>query len=106
GEIALGPYGKQPIGKPVKLPPEVIGGAIKDLMKQANVTAKEGGISIPFSSSLVTILELPKVDQSTLKQVVPIEARKYIPVPISEVAIDWFVIPKEEATDSAFDQLK
>jgi len=40
GEIALGPYGKQPIGKPVKLPPEVIGGAIKDLMKQANVTAK------------------------------------------------------------------
>jgi type IV pilus assembly protein PilM len=25
---------------------------------------------------------------------IPIEARKYIPVPISEVALDWFVIPK------------
>lgn len=106
GEIALGPYGKQPIGKPVKLAPEVVGAAIKDLMQQANVTAKQGGISIPFSSSLVTILELPKVDQAALKQVVPIEARKYIPVPISEVALDWFVIPEEEATDSAFDQLK
>ena len=106
GEIALGPYGKQPIGKPVKLAPEVIGAAIKDLMKDANVTARSGGISIPFSSSLVTVLELPKVDQSTLKQVVPIEARKYIPVPISEVSLDWFVIPEEEATDSAFDQLK
>ncbi|MDR3571430.1 MAG: type IV pilus assembly protein PilM [Candidatus Pacebacteria bacterium] len=106
GEIALGPYGQQPIGKPVRLGPEVVGSAIIDLMKQANVTAKTGGISIPFSSSLVTILELPKVDQSTLKQIVPIEARKYIPVPISEVALDWFVIPDEEATDSAFDQLK
>ncbi len=106
GEIALGPYGKEPIGKPVKLPPEVVGAAITDLMKQANVTAKQGGISIPFSSSLVTILELPKVDAATLKQVVPIEARKYIPVPISEVSLDWFALPKEEASDSAFDQLK
>ncbi|HEV3244872.1 MAG TPA: type IV pilus assembly protein PilM [Candidatus Paceibacterota bacterium] len=106
GEIALGPYAKQPIGKPVKLTPDIVGAAIKDLMRQANVTAKQGGISIPFSSSLVTILELPKVDPSALKQVVPIEARKYIPVPISEVSLDWFVIPEEEATDSAFDQLK
>ena len=106
GEIALGPYGKQPIGKPVKLSPEQIAAAIKDLMKEANVTAREGGISIPFASSLVTILDLPKVDASALKQVIPIEARKYIPVPISEVSLDWFVIPEEEATDSAFDQLK
>jgi type IV pilus assembly protein PilM len=106
GEIALGPYGKQPIGKPVKLPAEQIAAAIKDVMKEANVTARQGGISIPFSSSLVTILDLPKVDASALKQVVPIEARKYIPVPISEVSLDWFVIPEEEAKDSAFDQLK
>jgi type IV pilus assembly protein PilM len=106
GEIALGPYGKQPIGKPVKLPAEQIAAAIKDVMKEANVTAREGGISIPFSSSLVTILDLPKVDASALKQVIPIEARKYIPVPISEVSLDWFVIPEEEAKDSAFDQLK
>ena len=106
GEIALGPYGKQPIGKSVKLAPEVIATAITDLMKEANVTARSGGVSIPFSSSLVTVLSLPKVDQAALKQVVPIEARKYIPVPISEVSLDWFVIPEEEAQDSAFDQLK
>src|SRR5580704_5227616 len=106
GEIALGPYGKQPIGKPVRLAPEQVAAAIKDVMKEANVTAKQGGISIPFSSSLVTILDLPKVDASALKQVVPIEARKYIPVPISEVSLDWFVIPEEEGKDSAFDQLK
>jgi type IV pilus assembly protein PilM len=106
GEIALGPYGKQPIGKPTKLANERVAEAITDLMKEANVTARSGGISIPFSASLVTVLDLPKVDAAALKQVVPIEARKYIPVPISEVSLDWFVIPQDEATDSAFDRIK
>ena len=106
GEIALGPYGKQPIGKPVKLSAEQVSTALTDLMKEANVTARSGGISVPFSSSLVTVLDLPKVDKAALKQVVPIEARKYIPVPISEVSLDWFVIPEDEGKDSAFDQLK
>lgn len=106
GEIALGPYAEQPIGKTVKLPPEKTAQALADLIKEANVTSRNAGVSIPFSSSLVSILDLPKVDAESLKRIVPIEARKYIPVPISEVSLDWFVIPHEEADQSAFDQLQ
>lgn len=106
GEIALGPYGNQPIGKTVKLPPEKTAEAITDLMKEANITARLGGLSIPFSGSLVSVLDLPNVDEDQLKRIVPIEARKYIPVPVSEVSLDWFVIPKEEGQTSAFDQLQ
>jgi hypothetical protein len=54
GEISLGPYGNQPIGKSVKLPPEKTAEAITDLMKEANITARTGGVSIPFSGSLVS----------------------------------------------------
>jgi type IV pilus assembly protein PilM len=90
----------------VKLEPEKVAEALKDLMKEANVTAKTAGISVPFSSSLISVIDLPKVDAESLKRIVPIEARKYIPVPISEVSLDWFVIPQEEAQDSAFDQLQ
>jgi len=103
GEIALGPYGKQPIGKAVKLAPEVVSQAVTDLIREANVTARESGISIPFSASLITVLNLPKVDNEQLKQIVPIEARKYIPVPVSEVTLDWFVIPHDEAVGGQFD---
>ena len=103
GEIALGPYGKQPIGKAVKLSPEIISQAVTDLMREANVTARESGISIPFSASLITVLNLPKVDNEQLKQIVPIEARKYIPVPVSEVTLDWFVIPHDEEARGQFD---
>ena len=106
GEIALGPYGGQPIGKAVKLSSEKTAEALTDLMKEANVTARKGGISIPFASSLVSVIELPKVDKEALKRIVPIEARKYIPVPISEVALDWFLIPEEEGDTSAFDRME
>jgi type IV pilus assembly protein PilM len=102
GEIALGPYGDQPVGKVVKLAPEKMAQALKDLMKEANVTATDAGVSIPFSSSLITVIDLPQVDAESLKRIVPIEARKYIPVPVSEVSLDWFVIPKEEGQQSAF----
>jgi type IV pilus assembly protein PilM len=106
GEIALGPYMKQQVGKATKLTPEKLAEALTDLMREANVTARSGGISIPFSSSLVTVLDLPKVDADSLKRMIPIEARKYIPLPIGEVTLDWSVIPQEEGETSAFDQLQ
>ena len=80
GEIALGPYGGQPVGKAVKHSAEKIAEALIDLMKEANVTARSGGISIPFSSSLVSILDLPKVDKEALKLLVPMDDITYNPM--------------------------
>ena len=106
GEIALGPYAEVPIGKTVKVSPEKTAAALTDVMKEANVTAHEASVSIPFSSSLLTVIDLPKVDAESLKRIVPIEARKYIPVPVSDVVLDWFVIPTDAAEASAFDQVQ
>jgi type IV pilus assembly protein PilM len=106
GEIALAPYAKQPIGKAVKLTPEKVAEALTDVMREANVTARSGGLSIPFSSSLVSVLELPNVEPEQLKRMIPIEARKYIPIPVNEVTLDWFVIPREEGEQSAFDRVE
>lgn len=105
GEIALGPYNKEAIGKAVKLTPERTTEALLDLMKEANVTGKTAGISIPFSSSLISMLDLPKSDPEQLKRMIPIEARKYIPMQISDVMLDWFVVPADEA-DNAFDRVQ
>lgn len=104
GEIALAPYAQQPVGKAVRLEPEQTAAALSDLMKESNVTASQAGIAIPFGASLISIIDMPKVGESQLKQMVPIEARKYIPVPISEVTLDWFIIPEDE-NDDAFDRV-
>lgn len=106
GEIALGPYAGQPIGKAVKLSPEKVAEAVNDVMREANITARSGGLSIPFSSSLVSVITLPNVDPEQLRRMIPIEARKYIPIPVSEVSLDWFVIPRDEAEASAFDRVQ
>ncbi len=95
GEIALGPYIGTEVGKVTNLGYTEVAKALIDLMKEANVTARSAGVSIPFASSLTSIVEFPRVASSKLKQMVPLEARKYIPVPIHEVMLDWLVIPDD-----------
>lgn len=92
GAIALGPYAGVEIGRATSLPAEKIAEALKDVIREANVTTTDAAISIPYSSSLVSIIKLPVAVEKQLAQVVPIEARKYIPVPISEVLLDWFPV--------------
>lgn len=99
GELALGPYAGVTVGQAVSLPPEKIAQAVADLMheKEVNVTTNKCGVSIPFASSLMSVIEMPKVSDKQLAVMVPMEARKYIPVPISEVTLDWSLVPKTEA---------
>jgi len=95
GELALGPYAGIEIGRATNLPPEKIREALVDLIKEAKVTSNKAGAAIPGGSSLVTIIEMPYIGDAELAQMIPIEARKYVPVPISEVSFDWWIIPKE-----------
>lgn len=96
GVLSLGPYGNLDIGAVTNLKAEDIARALIDVMKESNVTTKSAVIAIPSLSSLIFTISLPnKIDDSQLSKVIPIEARKYIPVPITEVALDWFVIPEE-----------
>jgi len=101
GELALGPYTGAGVGQAVALAPDKIAQAITDLMKEkeVNTTTKKCGISIPFASSLMSVIEMPNVSPKQLAVMVPLEARRYIPVPISEVMLDWSVIPKSEVRE-------
>ena len=100
GELALGPYAGFEIGQATSLSPEKTVEALSDLMKEkeVNVTTNVCGVAIPFSSSLMSVIEMPLVSQKQLSAMVPLEARKYIPVPISEVTLDWSVIPKDDSS--------
>ena len=100
GELALGPYSGQNSGQATSLSSEKMIGALKDLLKEANVTTKNCGVAIPMSSSLINVIEMPALSHKKLEVMVPIEMRKYIPVPISEVLIDWRPVPKENQLSS------
>ncbi|MCE9628928.1 MAG: type IV pilus assembly protein PilM [Candidatus Vogelbacteria bacterium] len=94
GELSAGPYGGASVGQAVNLSPAKTAELIKDLFRESAITTKVGGLSIPLKSSLLVAIEVPESVNNNLDQIIPIEARKYVPVPISEVALDWWVIPK------------
>lgn len=96
GALALGPYAGIEVGRATKLPTEKVSEALLDLLREAATSTKKCGLSIPMSASLITLIEVPASSERDLDQLMPIEARKYIPIPISEVALDWFVIPRDE----------
>lgn len=101
GEIALGPYANIEVGRSTKLPAEKVAEATLDLLKEANVSTPNCAMSIPMRSSMVSVFKMPDmIKDKQLSQMVSIEARKYIPVPIAEVSLDWFVIPRIEEEDA------
>ncbi len=93
GELSTGPYAAKAVGQAVALSADQLGLLVKDLFKEANITTKVGSMSIPLRSSLLVTIDVPELPEDKLAQVVPLEARKYVPVPISEVMLDWSVIP-------------
>lgn len=101
GAITLGPYANTEAGRVTKLGAPEIGTALTDLIREANVTAKLAAVAIPFSSSLTSVIKMPRMSEDQLNKMVPLEARKYIPIPINDVMLDWFVIPEDEAPERA-----
>jgi len=96
GEVALGPYEDRVEGELTNLPTEKLTEALKNLLTQANVTASRALISVSSATSLIFILKLPNINQKEIGGVVTNEARKYIPVPLTEVSLDWWMIPEKE----------
>jgi type IV pilus assembly protein PilM len=98
GELSLGPYGGVSVGQSTNLSTEKMIQAVGDLLseKEVALTTKTCGLAIPFKASLLSIIEMPEVSEKEMGSMITMEARKYIPVPISEVTIDWSIIPKRE----------
>ena len=96
GEVALGPYEDRFEGELTNLSSEKLAEALGNLLDQANVTAKQAIISVSSATSLIFILKLPDISTRELTSVVTNEARKYIPIPLSEVSLDWWMIPEKE----------
>jgi len=99
GVISLGSYADVDNGRVTNLPSDKTVEALKEVLKQSGVTSNSVALSIPVKSSLIFTIELPhQIKESEIASIIPTEARKYIPVPITEVSLDYFILPKKEAS--------
>jgi type IV pilus assembly protein PilM len=98
GALALGQYAEGGvIGQVTNLDAETIAKALRDVLTETNITSTNIVLGIPSVSCIIFILQLPaSIEERDLPTVIPNEAKKFIPVPLTDVALDWYVIPRRE----------
>lgn len=83
-------------GTAAKLSDELLISGLKDLIRRVKPSAKNVVASISSFLTFATVIELPYLSQKDLEKAIPFEARKYIPIPLSEVVLDWSIINVKE----------
>ncbi len=67
---------------------------LKNLMQKAGVTTNKIVASFPNSAVFTSVIEMPALKESELKSAIEFEAKKYIPLPISEMTLSWTILEK------------
>ncbi len=98
GALALGQYGEKGfVGQVTNLDAETLAKALTDVLAETHITSKLVVLGIPSTSCIIFILQLPaEIEEKDLATVIPNEAKKFIPVPITDVSLDWYIIPRRE----------
>jgi type IV pilus assembly protein PilM len=74
--------------------------AIQAVIDEAGMKADRVVFSIPDFSTFFTNFELPPMTDREIPQAIRSEARRHIPLPLSEVALDWQIIPQPQNSKS------
>lgn len=67
-------------------------GLLKMLVAEMKTPVTEALASLPSFSAFMTVLEFPEMKPDELQKSLAFEAKQYIPLPLSEVALDWMKV--------------
>ncbi|MEK7110280.1 MAG: pilus assembly protein PilM, partial [Patescibacteria group bacterium] len=65
---------------------------LKVLIKKMKPGTTEAIASLPGFSAFMTVLTFPEMSPSDLEKAMIFQAKQYVPLPLSEVALDWLVV--------------
>jgi type IV pilus assembly protein PilM len=69
---------------------------LKNLINRSKASSNKIVASLPNSVVFTSVLELPKIPDNELKAAIEFEAKKYVPLPLTEVALSWSVIQEKK----------
>lgn len=102
GELQLGPYEGVDLGMGTHLPTPKAIEALGEIIRESGTTSKEAHFAIPYSACFITPVSVPTVDQEQIGAMIPVEARKFIPISLTKVTLNWFPLfahMEEQKTD-------
>jgi type IV pilus assembly protein PilM len=114
-KIAQVSHGKEPVlqtygmvnlpnqlgGKNNEAAMDSVAEGLKTLIKKAGVTTNNCVISFPNSAVFTSVLELPMMSERELQSAVEFEAKKYVPLALTEIDLSWSVISQNELDKKA-----
>lgn len=69
---------------------------LKMMLRQAKFSTTNVIASIPTFASFTTLLELPEMTQEETIKSMPFQIKQNIPLPLSEIAVDWIRVGQRE----------
>jgi type IV pilus assembly protein PilM len=69
---------------------------LKMMLEKAKIKTRKAVFSLPAFSSFFTEIELPPLTKEEIPSAVEFQAAQYVPMPLSEVTLEWHIIGEEE----------
>jgi len=86
--------------------PEVVGEALKRVIKRSGTSVKHAAVSVAGSSVITKVIQMDKdLNEEEMESQIEVEADQYIPYPLEEVALDFQVIGESEKVPDKVDVL-
>lgn len=77
---------------------------LKILLKRSSFGSRNAIASIPSFSSYINLVEMPQMSDAETKKAMGFQVQKNIPLPISEVAVDWMRVGVRENENGNMEQ--
>lgn len=74
--------------------------AIAAIIEETGIKTKKVVFSLPDFATFFTTFELPPMSKKEIANAIGFEARKYIPLPLSELVLDWQLMNKESLKEN------
>jgi type IV pilus assembly protein PilM len=68
---------------------------LKQLAEKSQVTTSKIVASLPNSVVFTSVIEIPQIPEDEMKSAIESEAKKYVPLPLEEVALSWVTIQEK-----------
>ena len=72
---------------------------VKEARKDAEIVSDKVVVGLPEARIFTQLVTIPKVEDEKLEELIHWEAKKYVPIPIDEVRVDWVFLGERMVND-------
>lgn len=69
---------------------------LKMLLDKLKIRSRKAVASVPSFSAFITLIEVPQMPEADTDKTISFQIRQHIPLPVSEVAIEWLKVGERE----------